>query len=159
MGQLLTKAKEIFGGIWDGLLHNILREGSQKTFTCPSRNGDSSSKQDVSTYISDCLSRNDCSRFSGSGYSDSHLVSNRKEQDTEANYSASKKNLIKSSEVNERKESVTRKITRIKHYCSSQKILLVGEGDFSFSACLANAFGYAANMFATSLDSTGNLFS
>ncbi|KAF9589643.1 hypothetical protein IFM89_026668 [Coptis chinensis] len=41
----------------------------------------------------------------------------------------------------------------IKHYCSSHKILLVGEGDFSFSACLARAFGSASNMVATSLDS------
>ncbi|CAH9083704.1 unnamed protein product [Cuscuta europaea] len=41
----------------------------------------------------------------------------------------------------------------IKHYSSHQKILLVGEGDFSFSACLAVAFGSAANMTATSLDS------
>ncbi|GAB2293082.1 hypothetical protein Dimus_027297 [Dionaea muscipula] len=38
-------------------------------------------------------------------------------------------------------------------YTSSQKILLVGEGDFSFSACLADAFGSATNMVATSLDS------
>ncbi|GAB4830161.1 hypothetical protein Ancab_019802 [Ancistrocladus abbreviatus] len=42
-----------------------------------------------------------------------------------------------------------------KHYCSSHEILLVGEGDFSFSACLAEAFGSATNMFATSLDSSG----
>ncbi|GAB4830158.1 hypothetical protein Ancab_019799 [Ancistrocladus abbreviatus] len=42
-----------------------------------------------------------------------------------------------------------------KHYCSSHEILLVGEGDFSFSACLAEAFGSATNMFATSLDSRG----
>ncbi|CAH1451164.1 unnamed protein product [Lactuca virosa] len=35
-------------------------------------------------------------------------------------------------------------------YNSSQKILLVGEGDFSFSACLARAFGTAKNMVATS---------
>ncbi|KAF9587772.1 hypothetical protein IFM89_005504 [Coptis chinensis] len=41
----------------------------------------------------------------------------------------------------------------IKHYCSSHKILLVGEGDFSFSACLSKAFGSANNMIATSLDS------
>ncbi|KAF6153854.1 hypothetical protein GIB67_001087 [Kingdonia uniflora] len=41
----------------------------------------------------------------------------------------------------------------IKHYYSSHKILLVGEGDFSFSACLAKAFGSANNMVATSLDS------
>nr|GLL44915.1 uncharacterized protein At4g26485-like isoform X1 [Ipomoea trifida] len=41
----------------------------------------------------------------------------------------------------------------IKHYSSSQKILLVGEGDFSFSAALATAFGDASNMLATSLNS------
>ncbi|KAJ7982721.1 DUF2431 domain-containing protein [Quillaja saponaria] len=46
---------------------------------------------------------------------------------------------------------------RIKHYSSTQKILLVGEGDFSFSACLAIAFGTAANMVATSLDSRDSL--
>ncbi|XVF76983.1 hypothetical protein PTKIN_Ptkin14bG0003600 [Pterospermum kingtungense] len=40
-----------------------------------------------------------------------------------------------------------------RHYCNSQKILLVGEGDFSFSASLAVAFGSATNMVATSLDS------
>ncbi|WVZ14997.1 hypothetical protein V8G54_012563 [Vigna mungo] len=42
---------------------------------------------------------------------------------------------------------------RIAHYRSSHKILLVGEGDFSFSLCLAKAFGTAINMVATSLDS------
>lgn len=41
----------------------------------------------------------------------------------------------------------------IMHYASSQKILLVGEGDFSFALCLARAFGTAYNMVATSLDS------
>ncbi|XVF76978.1 hypothetical protein PTKIN_Ptkin14bG0003100 [Pterospermum kingtungense] len=41
----------------------------------------------------------------------------------------------------------------LQHYCSSQKMLLVGEGDFSFSASLAVAFGSATNMVATSLDS------
>ncbi|KAI8553068.1 hypothetical protein RHMOL_Rhmol06G0316300 [Rhododendron molle] len=41
----------------------------------------------------------------------------------------------------------------IKHYSSNQKILLVGEGDFSFATCLATAFGSAENMVATSLDS------
>ncbi|XP_028081873.1 uncharacterized protein At4g26485 [Camellia sinensis] len=45
----------------------------------------------------------------------------------------------------------------IKHYSSSQKILLVGEGDFSFAACLATAFGSALNMVATSLDSQESL--
>jgi len=43
----------------------------------------------------------------------------------------------------------------ISHYSSSQKILLVGEGDFSFSLCLARAFGTAKNMVATTLDTRG----
>ncbi|KAK4846544.1 hypothetical protein QYF36_018874 [Acer negundo] len=41
----------------------------------------------------------------------------------------------------------------INHYNNCQKILLVGEGDFSFSSCLANAFGSATNMVATCLHS------
>ncbi|KAL6567678.1 hypothetical protein OROGR_001346 [Orobanche gracilis] len=41
----------------------------------------------------------------------------------------------------------------IKHYNCRHRILLVGEGDFSFSACLARAFGSASSMIATSLDS------
>ncbi|KAL2475962.1 protein of unknown function (DUF2431) [Abeliophyllum distichum] len=41
----------------------------------------------------------------------------------------------------------------IKHYNSYHRILLVGEGDFSFSAGLAMAFGSAFFMIATSLDS------
>ncbi|CAK9145045.1 unnamed protein product [Ilex paraguariensis] len=45
----------------------------------------------------------------------------------------------------------------IKHYSSYHKILLVGEGDFSFSTSLALAFGSATNMTATSLDSEGFL--
>ena len=48
------------------------------------------------------------------------------------------------------------------HYSSSQKIMLVGEGNFSFAASLATAFGSANNIVATSLDSKGitcdNLF-
>ncbi|KAJ1381367.1 hypothetical protein SESBI_45187 [Sesbania bispinosa] len=47
----------------------------------------------------------------------------------------------------------------IMHYGSSHKILLVGEGDFSFSLCLARAFGTARNMVATSLDSRAHPFS
>lgn len=43
----------------------------------------------------------------------------------------------------------------IKHYSSSHRILLVGDGDFSFSLCLANAFGTGTNMVATSLDNEG----
>lgn len=46
----------------------------------------------------------------------------------------------------------------ITHYSSYHKILLVGEGDFSFSACLARAFGSAHNMVATSIDSEGRIF-
>ncbi|XP_076894463.1 uncharacterized protein At4g26485-like [Bidens hawaiensis] len=38
---------------------------------------------------------------------------------------------------------------QIHGYKSSQKILLVGEGDFSFSACLARAFHTAENIVAT----------
>ncbi|KAG9154552.1 hypothetical protein Leryth_014988 [Lithospermum erythrorhizon] len=41
----------------------------------------------------------------------------------------------------------------IKGYSSCHMILVVGDGDFSFSACLAKAFGSASNMIATSLDS------
>ncbi|KAL9681786.1 hypothetical protein QQ045_013574 [Rhodiola kirilowii] len=40
----------------------------------------------------------------------------------------------------------------ITHYSISNKILLVGEGDFSFGTCLARAFGSAKNITATSLD-------
>ncbi|KAF7140717.1 hypothetical protein RHSIM_Rhsim06G0233600 [Rhododendron simsii] len=40
-----------------------------------------------------------------------------------------------------------------KHYCSSHQILLVGEGDFSFSLSLARSFGSASNILASSLDS------
>lgn len=42
-----------------------------------------------------------------------------------------------------------------KHYSSCHRILLVGEGDFSFSLSLARAFGTAHNLVATSLDSQG----
>lgn len=42
-------------------------------------------------------------------------------------------------------------------YGSCHRILLVGEGDFSFAACLAMTFGSATNMISTSLDSLGFL--
>jgi hypothetical protein len=34
----------------------------------------------------------------------------------------------------------------MKHYSSCHKILLVGEGDFSFAACLGKAFGSSVNI-------------
>ncbi|XP_022139694.1 uncharacterized protein At4g26485-like [Momordica charantia] len=43
------------------------------------------------------------------------------------------------------------------HYNSSHKILLVGEGNFSFSVCLATALGSGDNIVATSLDSKKTL--
>ncbi|TXG68093.1 hypothetical protein EZV62_009368 [Acer yangbiense] len=43
------------------------------------------------------------------------------------------------------------------NYSSCHKILLVGEGDFSFAACLAKAFATASNIIATSLDSRESL--
>ncbi|XP_058725457.1 uncharacterized protein At4g26485-like [Vicia villosa] len=46
---------------------------------------------------------------------------------------------------------------RIMHYRSSHRILIVGEGDFSFSLSLARAFGSAVNMVATSLDDRESL--
>ena len=54
--------------------------------------------------------------------------------------------------------SIKHKEKWIKHYSSSHKILLVGEGDFSFGACMGKAFGSAVNMVATSLYSKGNIY-
>uniref|UniRef100_M8D7U1 25S rRNA (uridine-N(3))-methyltransferase BMT5-like domain-containing protein n=1 Tax=Aegilops tauschii TaxID=37682 RepID=M8D7U1_AEGTA len=45
----------------------------------------------------------------------------------------------------------------LKHYSSAQRILIVGDGDFSFSRALVTAFGSGANLVATSLDSYGAL--
>jgi 25S rRNA (uracil2634-N3)-methyltransferase len=44
----------------------------------------------------------------------------------------------------------------LKHYSSEQSILIVGDGDFSFSLALATAFGSGRNLVATSLDSYGS---
>ncbi|GLT36799.1 hypothetical protein SLA2020_111540 [Shorea laevis] len=46
---------------------------------------------------------------------------------------------------------------RSKTYSSNHNILLVGEGDFSFSLSLATRFGSASNIVATSLDSREEL--
>lgn len=43
----------------------------------------------------------------------------------------------------------------VTHYSSYHQILLVGEGDFSFSLSLAKSFGSASNMVASSLNSYG----
>ncbi|PKI78819.1 hypothetical protein CRG98_000779 [Punica granatum] len=55
----------------------------------------------------------------------------------------------------EKKIMRARKEQKIMHYSSNHNILLVGEGDFSFAACLARAFGSAPHIVATSLDSRG----
>lgn len=47
----------------------------------------------------------------------------------------------------------------VKYYSSLHEILLVGEGDFSFSTCLAQSFGSASNIVASSLDSYGIIIS
>ncbi|XP_026453102.1 heavy metal-associated isoprenylated plant protein 41-like isoform X1 [Papaver somniferum] len=61
---------------------------------------------------------------------------------------------VKSGVDHEEEETETRDETEkwIQHYSSLHQILLVGDGDFSFSLCLAKAFGSASNMVATSLD-------
>lgn len=43
-------------------------------------------------------------------------------------------------------------------YSSAHKILLVGEGDFSFSLCLARAFGSSTNIVATTVDTHRNYY-
>ncbi|WVY94448.1 hypothetical protein V8G54_033536 [Vigna mungo] len=45
----------------------------------------------------------------------------------------------------------------VTHYSSHHQILLVGEGDFSFSLSLARSFGSAANIVASSLNSYDNV--
>ncbi|TVU09957.1 hypothetical protein EJB05_43456, partial [Eragrostis curvula] len=45
----------------------------------------------------------------------------------------------------------------LKHYSSMQSILLVGDGDFSFSLALATAFRSGSNLTATSLDTYEDL--
>ncbi|KAJ6332437.1 hypothetical protein OIU76_010767 [Salix suchowensis] len=44
-----------------------------------------------------------------------------------------------------------------KHYSSKHRMLLVGEGDFSFSVSLARAFGSASNLVSTTVDSEDDI--
>ncbi|KAK4439659.1 hypothetical protein Salat_0300800 [Sesamum alatum] len=74
------------------------------------------------------------------------------EEIAQANVPDSLENKQSTSEVQEEEKVVVNE-RWIKHYGSCHRILLVGEGDFSFSTCLATAFGLAFNIIATSLDS------
>uniref|UniRef100_A0A6V7QW28 25S rRNA (uridine-N(3))-methyltransferase BMT5-like domain-containing protein n=1 Tax=Ananas comosus var. bracteatus TaxID=296719 RepID=A0A6V7QW28_ANACO len=56
-------------------------------------------------------------------------------------------------EEEEEEEEEEERVRWAGHYSSAQQILLVGEGDFSFSLSLATSFGSASNIVATSLDS------
>ncbi|XP_071736212.1 uncharacterized protein At4g26485-like [Rutidosis leptorrhynchoides] len=57
-----------------------------------------------------------------------------------------------SSSESELEEEEAKKEIWKHHYSSNHKLLLVGEGDFSFSLCLATAFGSAHNIVATTID-------
>lgn len=49
-------------------------------------------------------------------------------------------------------------LRRVGHYYETHQILVVGDGDFSFSLSLAKGFGDATNMVCTSLDDEGTMF-
>ncbi|GLJ08332.1 hypothetical protein SUGI_0086640 [Cryptomeria japonica] len=59
---------------------------------------------------------------------------------------------VEALELSQRPPVLERKLM---HYSSLHRILLVGEGNFSFSSSLANAFDCAHNIVARSLDSRG----
>ncbi|CAK7345922.1 unnamed protein product [Dovyalis caffra] len=59
-------------------------------------------------------------------------------------------------QVDIRKEEDNEKL--VKFYSSKHQMLLVGEGDFSFSWCLARSFGSACKIVASSLDSYADLY-
>ncbi|KAF9664330.1 hypothetical protein SADUNF_Sadunf16G0007200 [Salix dunnii] len=46
---------------------------------------------------------------------------------------------------------------RTKHYSSKQRMVLVGEGDFSFSLSLAKSFGSACNLVPTTFYTQDNI--
>ncbi|KAD7117438.1 hypothetical protein E3N88_04706 [Mikania micrantha] len=62
-----------------------------------------------------------------------------------------------SSSEEEEEELNLQKSTWKGLYSSAHKILLVGEGDFSFSLCLARSFRSARNIVATTVDTTEEL--
>lgn len=89
---------------------------------------------------------NDNHRIPDNDYHDYHQY----EEKAETYYTFS--NIIQPA-APQRTASGTRHGSTRGNYNSYQRILVVGDGDFSFSASLAMAFGSASNMVSTSLDS------
>lgn len=74
-------------------------------------------------------------------------------QETEPSSSEEKEDEEDDTESEEEDEEEPEKWK--KDYSSRHRVLFVGEGDFSFSLCLARAFGSARNMVATTIDTQG----